>query len=218
MRILILNKLFGYDGLLVTITNFIWNLLLIGILWLVCSLPIVTIGASTTAAYYAIMKTVRKKYGYTGKEFFSSFVKNIKSGIVLGLLFILCIGFSAFLFGHFLMIQTEMGQMISVIAGFCFLLFLGMGIYLFPNLSRFHMKIPALLKLSSVMEFRYLFRTIAALTLEIVFVVTVYLQPWMIFLTGFLFYGLTFLVEPVLQKCMPNPQEGTAEAELWYYK
>ena len=53
---------------------------------------------------------------------------------------------------------------------------------------------------------------------EIVFVVTVYLQPWMIFLTGFLFYGLTFLVEPVLQKCMPNPQEGTAEAELWYYK
>ena len=34
---------------------------------------IVTIGAATTAAYYTMSKSVRRKTGYIGKEFFHSF-------------------------------------------------------------------------------------------------------------------------------------------------
>ena len=59
------------------------------ILWLVCSLPIVTIGASTTALYYAMMKDVADEDPHYIKSFFRSFKQNLKQGIVMGLIFLI---------------------------------------------------------------------------------------------------------------------------------
>ena len=44
----------------------------LNILWLVCSLPIFTIGASTTALIYSCMK-LKKDEGYPTENFFKSF-------------------------------------------------------------------------------------------------------------------------------------------------
>ena len=49
-----------------------------GVLWLACSLPVVTIGASSAAFYYAYNKCVRQDRGYAWKNFFSSFRSNFK--------------------------------------------------------------------------------------------------------------------------------------------
>lgn len=49
-------------------TNFIWRFLDImgqivaaSILWAVCCLPVITIGPSSTALYYAVVKSVRRR-------------------------------------------------------------------------------------------------------------------------------------------------------------
>ena len=39
-------------------------------MWLVCCLPIITFGASTSALYYAVHKSVRGNRGYMTKNFF----------------------------------------------------------------------------------------------------------------------------------------------------
>ena len=37
------------------------DLIFAGLLWLLCSLPVVTLGASTTALYYTVMKCIRQR-------------------------------------------------------------------------------------------------------------------------------------------------------------
>ena len=53
-------NIFGMDGKLYKFLDKFWHMVWIGVLWIVCSLPIITIGASSAAAYYAMVKSVRK--------------------------------------------------------------------------------------------------------------------------------------------------------------
>lgn len=63
------------------------DIMLICIYFLVCSLPIVTIGASATALYYATHKCIYKGRGYT-LDFFHSFKDNFKQSTLSWLIFI----------------------------------------------------------------------------------------------------------------------------------
>lgn len=74
------------------IENPIWNffskifcMVYLNLLWLVCCIPIVTIGPSTTALYYAMSKVVAGDDSDLTKHFFYSFKQNLKQGILLGL-------------------------------------------------------------------------------------------------------------------------------------
>ena len=69
----------------------ITDMLIIGFYFLVCSLPIITIGASLTALYYAIHKCVFKGRGYT-LEFFHSFKDNFKQSTLSWLIFMVMYG------------------------------------------------------------------------------------------------------------------------------
>lgn len=62
------------------------NLIILNLLWLVCCIPIVTIGPATAALYYVTLKIVRDEEPYIIKGFFHSFKENLKQGIVLTLL------------------------------------------------------------------------------------------------------------------------------------
>ena len=64
--------------------NKLTDLLFLNILWLVCSLPIITIGASTTAMYYVSITSIRMGDGYVAKRFFKSFVDNFKQATIIG--------------------------------------------------------------------------------------------------------------------------------------
>lgn len=59
----------------------VWNLIAVSVLWIVCSIPLITIGTSTSALYYAVVKSIRKGFGYPVREFLSYFKKNWKQGI-----------------------------------------------------------------------------------------------------------------------------------------
>ena len=57
----------------------------LNILWLVCCLPIVTIGASTTALYYTSFKIAKDEGSYITKMFFHSFMQNFRHSTVIWL-------------------------------------------------------------------------------------------------------------------------------------
>ena len=56
------------------------------ILWLICCLPIVTIGASTTAMYYTSFKIAKDEGSYITTMFFRSFKQNFKQATVIWLI------------------------------------------------------------------------------------------------------------------------------------
>ena len=50
----------------------------LGLLWFLCSIPVVTIGAATTALYEVLLKMVKNQEGALGAAFFRGFRANLK--------------------------------------------------------------------------------------------------------------------------------------------
>jgi len=79
-------KLFSIDGPLYNFFSRLLDMIKLNFLWLLFSLPVVTIGASTAAAFAVTLKMVDEREGYIAKQFWSAFKSNLKQGIPAGLL------------------------------------------------------------------------------------------------------------------------------------
>ena len=58
-----MNSMFGPETKFFKVTNQIGNILLVSVLWLIGCIPVITIGTSTIAMYYAMVKAVRCEEG-----------------------------------------------------------------------------------------------------------------------------------------------------------
>ena len=62
------------------------DLLILNLLWLLCSLPVLTVGPATCAMYTVLLKIARDEPAETVKDFFSAFKSNFKPAFLLGLI------------------------------------------------------------------------------------------------------------------------------------
>ena len=134
-----MGGLFHYDGFIVQLCNKIADSICLSILWLVSSLPIVTIGASTTALYYAINEGIRYDNGGIWHAFWRSFRTNFKQATIIWLLLLLVYGalcgscFSAYrLCINGLLIKEMFYFLLIALA-----LVMSWGNLLFPYLAKF---------------------------------------------------------------------------------
>ncbi len=81
------------DSIILSIGEWIFNIMVLNVLWTVCSIPIVTLGASTAALNYTCIKLRRDEGDGVIRMFFRSFAQNIRQGCILwtGMLIILII-------------------------------------------------------------------------------------------------------------------------------
>ena len=79
-------KFFSVDSPLYKFISTFWVVVKLNFFWLLFSLPIVTIGASTTAAFAVGLKMADGSEGYIFQAFWAAFKENWKKGIPLGLL------------------------------------------------------------------------------------------------------------------------------------
>ena len=56
----------------------ITDMMILSVLWMICSLPIVTVGVATAAIYYAYHMAGRHGKGYAWQKFLSAFKLNFK--------------------------------------------------------------------------------------------------------------------------------------------
>ena len=80
-----LESLFNPENALMCFINKIIDLVVLSILWTLCSAPLVTMGAASAALYYALTKSVRCQRGHAAKEFWRAFKSNLKRGILFEL-------------------------------------------------------------------------------------------------------------------------------------
>ena len=83
-----MNGIFSLEGSLMKALDKIFNLLVLSCMWLLFSLPIVTIGASTTALYDAVYRYVRKEEGYIWNTWWKSFKGNFKRSTMVWIPFL----------------------------------------------------------------------------------------------------------------------------------
>jgi uncharacterized membrane protein YesL len=217
-----LNQLFSTDGVIYRFLTVTGNIIIATVLWLIGCIPVVTIGTSTAALYYTIVKSVRKEVGYVHAEFWRGYKLNLKKGAAATAA-LLALGL---LLGMEIRMVLENGVEVSRIwyslSGLLILLMLLVTLYLFPVMSRFDMKLGKLCMLSFVMSIRFWYITLAlGAGLAAVVLAQVYLLPIpLILLTpGLWCYASSFLVERVMKAYMPKPrrEEGDGETqENWY--
>lgn len=115
----------------------VFDVVTLNVLWLVGCIPIVTIGASTTALYYMIMKMVRDEEEGIFWGFWHSFKENLRQSIPITLLFL---GLSGILAADFHILGNSKEETASVAYGVCVTLLILEGAvlgYVFPLLARF---------------------------------------------------------------------------------
>lgn len=187
----------------------ITDYLILTLLWVICSIPIFTIGASTTAMFYTSFKILDDEDSYVTRCFFKSFKENFKQSTLLWLL--------ALVVGIFLIVDIlfyynlDAGTMRFIgLVAFALLLVLYTitMLYLFPYVSRFYCSFKQSIKVSLLLGIRHLPTTIFLVVIDavIIFACLYYLILFM-FLPGFLCLANSFLIRRVFKKYMPEKEE-----------
>ena len=216
-----MDQLFSTDGIIYRFLNKTGNIILATVLWLVGCIPIVTIGTSTAALYYTMVKSVRKDVGYVHSEFWRGYKLNFKKGVAATVLILVLGTIMAVEMRLVLENGVEVSRIWYTLSGLLTLLMILITLYLFPVMSRFEMKLGRLCMLSFVMSIRFWYITLALLAgLAVVVFAQLYLLPIpMILLTpGLWCFASSFLVEKAMKAYMPKSEESGDGEEIknWY--
>lgn len=140
-----MGGIFDLDGSLMQALNGFADMIVMSLWWLLGCLPLVTIGASTTALYYAAMKSVAHE-GTVTHNFWKSYRHNLKQSIVVEVILIIL----GILLYTLYRISFGVTGGLSGIAqlGFqvLFFVYLILLSYVFPVLSRFVLTVPQLFR------------------------------------------------------------------------
>src|SRR5699024_4265371 len=102
------------DNIVVRALGKIFDLMCLNILWLVCSIPVITVGASTTALYTVVLKMVKNEEGYILKDFLKAYKSNFKQSTIAWIM-ILMIGIICWVDQQIVsQIAEPMGMMMNV--------------------------------------------------------------------------------------------------------
>ncbi len=133
--------MFDVNGPLWRLLSALFDMIVLHILWLICCIPIVTIGPATTAAHYVAMKKIVKDEGRNvWSLFFKSFRENFKEGLLLGIVFTV-IGCLLGLDFYLCLYKLEESNLFNLVMysalGFLTIIYLVLMIYLWAVLARF---------------------------------------------------------------------------------
>ena len=75
-------KLFSMDGKFLNFFNRITDLIILNLLWILCCLPVFTIGAATSALYQVTLQMAEDREAYIAKSFFYAFRENFRQATI----------------------------------------------------------------------------------------------------------------------------------------
>lgn len=209
---------FSSDSAYSRFMNKLGDMILLSILWLVSSLPLVTMGTATCAAYYTAAKVIRRRSGYVSQEFFRSFKQNFRVSIGLNIMYLLLAVMLVFNLVYFNGGETELNFYMRCVYIAIGVMLLSVALNTYILLSRFKLGTGKLFIMAFVITFGHLPSTLLLVAACVAAALLVYLMPWaVLILPGVVFWGMTFPAERVMKKYMPKAEEGTKEADIWYY-
>ena len=196
--------IFNIDGPLYKIGGIIADVIILGLLWLITSIPIFTIGASTTAVYYVSTKKINGREGYLWQDFWRSFRQNfITSTLVfmtLALIYLVLI----FNIQNISFLEY-FGNVVLTIQFFIFIELTFISMYAFPLISRFEMKYKTVFKTAFILANRHILITISNFVLLFAVVVLVIYMPIFGFIaSGIYCYFSSFLIIKAFRKYRPD--------------
>ncbi len=174
-----MRSIFNYENRFFVISGKIVDCVWVSILWLVFSLPVITVGASTTACYYTVHKSLRGDRGYIWSCFWSAFKSNFKQTTKIWLVLLAAFGI-LFLDGQITFGYLKQGSPFGVLYYiFYFLLFFWLvySIYVFAFSARFENGMKETMKNAGILALLHLPWSVAVLAVLVAASVLVYRSP-----------------------------------------
>lgn len=210
-----MGNIFNYDGFLMQLLNKIVNCAWLSVLWVVFSVPLITIGASTTALYYTANKVIRNNRSHVWREFFCSFKSNFKQSTIIWILLILLYGFWAVdtYFTYAFYLTGVVPKAIFIVFLVLGILITAWGLYLFPYIARFQNSIKDIFMNSGMM---FVQNFLWSVVLFVIFALTIIIflaEPMLILIlpVGYMMLQ-NFILERIFRKYMS--EEDLAAEEL----
>ena len=209
-----MNGFFNPDNWLWRFFGKIFDFFGLSCMWLMCSMPLVTVGPASIALYDAAAHCLRGSETNLAKRFFRTFKKELIPGILMTILWAVIA--MIFWFGYQIVFQMGKANsamaIFAVIYYFSLLIPVGVLCWAFAVESRFVYKFFQLHKMALYFTFAHLPATIAIVALALAAIeICVNFPFFVIFVPGILVYFQSFFIEKVFKKYMP--EEEAAEVE-----
>lgn len=200
------------------------DLMILNLSFIVCCIPVFTIGAALTGMSYVLLKIADKEEGYIFKAYLKSFKQNFKQATIIWLM-ALVIGIILVL--DFLILKDATGTLASVMRVMIMaaaLIFLMMLIYVFPLLARFENSITATIKNALILSIAYFPRTLIMLAVLIGSVVLTFWNYYTIMwgilvwiLAGFALvcYAHCYFLSKIFAKISPAKETDDKDPDDW---
>lgn len=205
-----MNRFFNPESDIWRAFGYIGELVLLSLFWGICCIPLLTIGASTTALYDSVVHGLRRRDSEPIARFFATFKKELKNGALSTLLWI---GIGALFYLAYLALRSggvpsdpvvKTGlTLYTLLVPFFLLCIL---CWVFPLLSRFTFTTGALNATALRLAFGHILRSVLLSLITMAGFLACYLlvSP-LIFVPGCVALLWSFLMEPVFKKYETKP-------------
>lgn len=152
-------KFFSVDSPLYKFLSRFLDVLKLNFMWLLFSIPVITIGASTVAAMSVALKMADDEEGYIGRSFIKAFKENWKQGTVLWIITVIA-AYAVYL-DFQLFNAVEGNPFLFLVIGIvsCFVIVLSL-LYAYPLIARYENTLIKTIQNSFEISKRYFLRTL----------------------------------------------------------
>lgn len=170
-------RIFNIDGPFFSFLNKMADLCILNLLFLLCCLPIITIGASCTALYTITFRMVENREGYIAKSFLTAFKENFKQSTIVWIPSLLLLFFMLADIRIFSSSENSQYRLLLIGAYLILFLIFMFLLFIFPVIARFSNTTSQIVKNSFLMELRHLPLTFCILLISVLPAVLTALLP-----------------------------------------
>ena len=211
-------KFFSVESPLYRFLSRFMDMLKLNFMWLLFSIPIVTIGAATVAAMSVALKMADDEEGYIGRSFVRAFRENWKKGTVLWVITVIA-AYAVYLDFQFFN-AIEGNPILFLIIGIvsCFIIVLSL-IYAYPLTARYENTLIKTIQNSFEIARRYFGRTLLIVFLLVFEFLIFQFNSTMIFFgiligPAFMIFTLASFSKRIFQKIEAEPGTVTKKKDL----
>lgn len=211
-------KLFNPDSRIMIFLSRVADLVILNILWLVCCIPVVTIGASTTAMYHVVRHWQKDSVSSVVRDFFQSFKDDFKQATPVYL--ILLIPTVAVVMNAMLIFNPDNSAAVPlyllVIWFISALILLFISSFVYPVMAFFSDTLFKTLRNAMVLALAHLPRTILISILNLLPVIILFVDLsfflqssifWLLIGGALVAYLNMSILKPVFKKLVPSEFE-----------
>lgn len=211
-----MSGFFNMDSPIMRFLSRLFDLMVLNLLCIVCSLPIITAGASITALYSVTLKMVRGEESYIFKGFLKAFKENFKQSTLLWLI-MAAVGILIYVdYQAASLLPGNMIKTFRILIGALIVIYSMVLVYVFPYTARFENTIKNILKNSLLISILNLPWTALVILCPIALVFTTFLTTqtiiygsliWIIF--GF--SGIAYLSSIIFRRIFEKYEAQDAD-------